>query len=287
MLELRIRNQKPDAYCSENAGKLPTSEDYSALLTGPTRVLMPDGRPLCVYLPKAVPTELTEALYPTLHSLKPLTTGNRGYAGGTPLVTKEGSKRARAKEVSSAIIGAFDKGAGSADQKYCRLTAWTGRNLPAFQELFPLFQVVAENFKEHVPERYAAQMAAVAKTHPDWVIPNSPFTTVTVNNTYSTGIHKDKGDLEEGFSSIVCVRRGNYKGSVLCFPQFGVGADLQDGDLILMDAHQWHANTPLEPLSDDAERISVVSYFRTKITECGSEADELAKAQEIHDPLAV
>jgi hypothetical protein len=64
---------------------------------------------------------------------------------------------------------------------------------------------------------------------------------------------------------------------------------MQDGDLLLMDAHAWHGNTRFDPepkrlvngqLDGDPgfERISVVSYFRAKMTECGSAADEAERA---------
>jgi hypothetical protein len=73
-----------------------------------------------------------------------------------------------------------------------------------------------------------------------------------------------------------------------------VAVDLHDGDLILMDAHDWHGNvpiycrcsgTPLNGLCEDcgAERISVVAYFRTKIAECGSPDEEMARATARHD----
>ena len=119
-------------------------------------------------------------------------------------------------------------------------------------------------------------------------MPGTPFSTVTVNNTYPTGTHTDKGDLDEGFSTITCLRRGDYSGGQLVFPEYRVAVTLQHGDLILMDAHQWHANTAIVcPCGTElngpcpgcgAERISVVSYFRTRITECGTPGQELERA---------
>jgi hypothetical protein len=61
--------------------------------------------------------------------------------------------------------------------------------------------------------------------------------------------------------------------------------------LLLMDAHEWHGNTEMACNvcgdviggtrfhdSCEVERISVVSYFRTKMTECGSAEEEAQKA---------
>jgi adenosylmethionine-8-amino-7-oxononanoate aminotransferase len=82
---------------------------------------------------------------------------------------------------------------------------------------------------------------------------------------------------------------------------------MKHGDLLLMNAHEYHGNTFMdcnvcnEPISGtrfhDAcgtERISVVSYMRTKMTECGSQEEELRRATEWaemkidkHDPASM
>ena len=50
-----------------------------------------------------------------------------------------------------------------------------------------------------------------------------------------------------------------------------------DRDLLIFDAHQYHGNTKLEMNSADAERISVVSYYRTKMENCDSAGEEYEK----------
>jgi len=187
----------------------------------------------------------------------------------------------------------------------CRLTAFTAQQIEQWDQLLPMFKEVARLFEEHVPDRFAVQAEEARKTHDEWIIKGTPFTTITVNNTYPTGIHTDKGDLDAGFSTLVALRRGNYTGGWLTFPQYGVAADMQDGDLLLMDAHEWHGNTPLlcegceEPLRKpehmceetqekakfygmqpvSPERVSIVSYFRTKMVSCGTADEENARRE--------
>ena len=60
-------------------------------------------------------------------------------------------------------------------------------------------------------------------------------------------------------------------------PEYRIAIDLQDGDLVLMDAHQYHGNTQLELQSEDAERISLVLYYRTEMLACGTLMDEATK----------
>jgi hypothetical protein len=205
------------------------------------------------------------------------------------------------KPVMSSILGSFES---SGFYKFCRLTSWTANELEGrWPELLPVLAAIGGKFAEYVPERYAAQMKAVNDTAPEWVVPGTPFTTITVNNTFPTGVHKDAGDLDAGFSCLAVARRGNYAGGMLTFPEFRIAADMQDGDLMLMDAHQWHGNTRMtcecgremdgsveilrgNELSDGpcrgcgAERISLVCYYRTKMAACGTAEEEAVKAQE-------
>jgi hypothetical protein len=285
--ELRLRSRVADAAIRDNlAGKILGPADYDVLLTGPTRLLTPAGKPLCVFLPGAVADHARDdTAYDVLHSLRSYGTKNRGLASGTKRLDPTGRGRSYATDVKSMIVGAVDP---MGQQRYCRLTAWTGLHLPEWQQLQPLLKTVADNLAEHVPDRYRAQMAQVQRTHPDWVVPGTPFTTVTVNNTYPTGVHTDKGDLEEGFSTIACLRRGDYTGGQLVFPAYRVAVDMHDGDLILMDAHEWHGNVAIVCACGTrpngccetcgAERISVVSYFRTKMADCGSADQEMERA---------
>lgn len=284
---LRVRSRLHRDSLSALTGKVLGDDSYDVLLTGPCRVFMPDGRLLCVYLPGGMAGHLTDEHYAILHSLRAQTTNNRGPASGSKLVRVGEQKRVYAMHVSSNILGAFDP---NGSFKFCRLTAWTGRHLPEWETLRPALARVADQMAEHVPDRYAAQMEEIGRTHPDWVVPGTPFTTITVNNTYPTGVHTDKGDLDKGFSTIFTLRRGSYTGGRFVFPEFRVAVDLQDNDLILMDAHQWHGNTPITCACGDrrtklcptcgAERISVVSYMRAGMTTCGSEAEEVQRAVE-------
>lgn len=271
MIELRLRNRVSDEELNEKVGKILTDDDYNVLLTGPTRLRKPDGKPLAIYLPGAL-KDLSPEMYPLFHRLRASTT-NRGLASGSKRV--KAGKRGRALSVDSAIVGYFES---KPPNLYCRLTAFTAHKVAEWDGIQPYLRRVSGLFREHVPARFQAQMSAAADTDPEWVIAGTPFTTVTVNNTYPTGVHTDKGDLEEGFSCLGVIRRGDYSGGRLCFPRFRVAVDMQDGDLCLMDAHEWHGNTALDKHSPDAERISVVHYFRTAMTDCGTLEEETARA---------
>jgi hypothetical protein len=75
----------------------------------------------------------------------------------------------------------------------------------------------------------------------------------------------------------------------LVFPEFRVAVDMHDGDVLLMDAHEWHGNTRIVCACGDepngacavcgAERISIVSYYRSNMVNCGTAEEEANRAE--------
>lgn len=80
MIEMRLRNRTTQEELESKVGKILTEDDYNVRLTGPAKVLKPDGKPLCVYLPGAMNQVSTEEVYQILHSLRGHTSKNRGIA---------------------------------------------------------------------------------------------------------------------------------------------------------------------------------------------------------------
>ena len=74
-------------------------------------------------------------------------------------------------------------------------------------------------------------------------IPNTSFSTVTINRNFRTALHRDAGDFKGGFGNLTVIERGKYHGGYTVFPQFGIGIDLRNNDFVTMDVHQWHSNT--------------------------------------------
>lgn len=276
MIHARVRSQIHPDEMAQKVGKIITEDDYNVLLTGAATIQRPSGAPLLVYLPGAMSGVITPEVYDILHSVRPMLTDNRGHASGSPRVRYGDEKRTRTKKVASMIMGALDSKSAA---KPCRQAAWTRDHPDEMATLAPVFQRIDECYREHLPKLYAVQAEYARKTHPDWVIPGTVFTTITVNNTYPTGVHQDSGDLAAASSTLFCIRRGNYTGGRLVLAEYRLAVDMQDNDLVLFDAHAWHGNTRITPLSDDAERITVVSYYRERLVDCGSSQEELRKAE--------
>ena len=116
----------------------------------------------------------------------------------------------------------------------------------------------------------------IKKTSKDFYIKGTVFTTITINKNFRTAIHTDKGDLKEVFGNLGVLQAGDYTGAYTILPKYGVGVDVRSCDIAFFDVHELHGNTEIKPIGN-AERISIVAYFREKMTECGSAEEELER----------
>lgn len=192
-------------------------------------------------------------------------------------IKKDGtvSKTNIANEVNSGIIGYYDRYPRT---PYCRLTAFNQNHFKDWKEVYPIIKFVDNQFAQLVPDKYKLQRAEADATSQDFVIPNTAFTTVTVNQNWQTAVHKDAGDLEQGFGNLVALRRGKYEGGYFVLPEWRVAIDLQNCDLLMVNVHRWHGNTPIKMISRDALRVSLVMYYRKKMIECGTHEEERLRA---------
>jgi hypothetical protein len=178
-----------------------------------------------------------------------------------------------ANGVMSGIAGWFDR---YPRLPYGRATSYTAREPEKFAMAYPFLQQLAQGFKDLLPWRYNNQMEAAKKMDPRFLVPETPFTTVTVNKSFRTACHFDAGDFTAGLSNLLTLsNNGNYKGCHLVAPEYRVAVNPRPGDLLLINNHEvMHGNTQIELLDEVAERISLVVYFREKMLELGSKEYE-------------
>jgi len=268
MIDIRLRSKISEAELEQKLGKILTDDDYNILIKKDTTIRGLNGELVAVFQKGIIPDDVVEQTYPTLHDLKKHQTNNRGMASGMPRIKRRiGNRTDTVKSIASTVVGSMD---AVGPFQYCRLTAYSGKETDKYKNLFPLFEFIGQQMAKVAPERYKAQMERVNNTHADWVIPNTPFTTITVNNSYPTGVHTDKGDLDEGISTLAVIKKGKIRGGYLVLPEYRVAFAMEHGDLLIFNAHEWHGNTKLEKETDDGERISVVCYYRTDMENCDS-----------------
>ena len=173
-----------------------------------------------------------------------------------------------ANGVFSGIAGWFDR---YPRIPYGRATSYTAREPEKFAMAYPFLQQLAAGFKDLLPWRYGNQMVAASKIDPAFLVPGTPFTTVTVIKTFRTACHRDAGDFTEGLSNLLTLSNdGKYSGGYLIAPEYRVAVNVRPGDLLLINNHEViHGNTPIV-CEEGSERVSLVVYLREKMLELGS-----------------
>jgi len=178
-----------------------------------------------------------------------------------------------ANVVYSGIAGWFDR---YPRIPYGRATSYTQNYYDKFKISFPFLQALDNGFKELLPERWGNQRAAADKIDPAFLVPETVFTTITVNKTFRTAAHYDAGDFTDGLSNLLVLsNNGNYSGGYLVLPEVRIAINVRPGDLLLVNNHEcMHGNTPIVTHDDEVERISLVCYLREKMLELGSKEYE-------------
>jgi hypothetical protein len=269
-------------------------------ITEDTEVFKENGDLLCILKKNVVPEQTLEmARGPFRKAISP--TNNRGSAAGDVsklykvgdkigsatigeikgnqyrALLKDGtlSKTMHAIPVDSSVIGYMDR---YPRIPYCRTTAFSQKYFNEYNLCVPYIKCIDEVFKQYAPHRYKIQKGMAEASSEDFIIKDTAFTTVTVNKNFRTAAHKDKGDLKEGFGNLGVISRGKYNGFITVLPRYGVGLDINHGDVALFDVHEVHGNTEPEKISY-FERISIVCYYREKMIYCGNKQYELDRAK--------
>lgn len=259
-----------------------TAADFDVLVGGNenAEVYKPNGDLLLSYRPDWFSKKLC---YDSIDSCRAAVkkTNNRGTASGVPTVTrilKNGrtSSTTVAQPVNSGIVGYFDR---QARFPFCRQTSFLVQDAAKWSKFVPYIQRADEGFRELAPARWESQKRYADLTSNDWVIPQSTFTTVTINKNWQTATHKDAGDLKQGMGVMSCLRNNKYEGAYLCFPSFRVAVDMSNGSIVVADVHEWHGNTPFVNIKTGYERITSVFYYREKMIQCKTAKEEVSIAK--------
>jgi hypothetical protein len=287
MREIRLRSRVSD---DTLPGKLLDDSDVDLVVCESADVYKPDGTILARFRKGLMSASETRKAY---HGLKGAAyrsdQTNRGIAGGSrndfqdrnvTYVRLDGSKSNTSRAATgstSGIVGFYDR---EARRPFCRTTAYTAKHPEKFSAAMPYFRTIDGHFRDLAPERWEAQRGVCDDTEPEWVIPGTVFTTVTVNKNFQTAVHKDNGDFPEGFGVMTAFSAGTYEGFHLAFPGFDpvVAFDMRTRDLLLADVHEWHGNTTPHG-TPPWERISLVCYYREKMHLCKDMESELEWAK--------
>jgi hypothetical protein len=269
-------------------GKFVDESNYDVLLKESALVYKPDGTLLLALFKKGHSKAALATAWSTLKDWSQVST-NRGVAAGSgkkKRIRADGSVSNVnvADAVNSGIVGYFER---TPRFQFCRACAWNLHNPELFAALFPLCEEASELYRQVGGHKYEKQKAAYDKTNPDFKIPGTVFSTLTINKNFRTACHKDAGNLDGTLNVMTVMREGKFAGAHIVLPDFRVAAELDTGDCIVFDAHEFHGNTPLVQITEKFTRCSVVFYYRENMDLCGSASEELeiVKRRELGTPL--
>ena len=260
-------------------GKFLTDQHFTHLINYDCDAYDLYGNLLFKFRKNIIPFELLKLGYESFKDSIQLTDG-RGIASGSShkRIRKDGtvSNITVGNKVYSGNVGYMDQ---NAMVHYCRKTAFAKTYFDKFKQGIPFVKYVDKLYEELCPLHYKRQKAIAIGTNRNYVIDDTAFTTVTVNRNFATAVHKDSGDFPEGFGNLIIYREGHYDGSYFCLPEYAVAIDLQNTDILFVDVHRWHGNTPYKNMSEDYLRIAFVMYYREYMYNCKSPSEELKNAK--------
>jgi hypothetical protein len=179
------------------------------------------------------------------------------------------SKTNYANAVHSGIAGWYDR---YPRIPWGRPTTYTRDNQELFAKSYPFLQSLSNAFSKLLPWRYGNQKKAAESIDPRFIIPETPFTTITVNKNFRTAAHYDPANMEYGFANICVISKNdNFSGAYLVFPEIGYAVNIRPRDLLFVNNQAGlHGNTELIKHDESAERISCIAFFHERMLELGS-----------------
>lgn len=270
-------------------GQFLTSDDYDLTISQrthnePVHLISEEGDHVCTFVPKALSLSFVAKAHEALIDAASWSS-NRAEAGGSKSgkrIREDGSvsKSVVSEPVRSSIIGYFDR---NTRFNYCRECAWNNKNPDKWQAALPIIQQVSNNFEVHAKEKFFYQKQIADKVHPDFLIPGTVFTTITVNKNFRTACHRDGENLNNSFSCFNVMSQGQYIGGGLVFPRYRVAIFMNNDDVLYFCPQEPHGNTEIKPMNKvKFERISLVYYLREPMLNCGSMEEEMKRGIEIH-----
>ena len=266
-----------------NKGRFYPREHYHTIITHPSNGYWKDEqgkKRLLFKLRKGVISqELQDVAITSYRKMAQQKHPNRGAAGGKmenglTRVWKGGTSEATSTK--SNIAGFYDRPRREHKGKLgtrlaCRLTAFTLNKGDLWTKSQGFIKRCSDLYKKLSREHWEIQKREWDKVPTDIKIPDTVFSTVTVNFNWRTACHLDVGDFSGGMGNLAVVGNGKWEGGLLGFPQFGVAIEVKGGDFLLMDVHQWHCNTEIVG-ADNREnfRMSFVLYLREDMSKCSN-----------------
>ena len=302
-------NQRYKKVWEAKAGEFYDKEHYNKIITESQYGFDEEGNLLFCFIKDAIKQENRKKYKDIIRSCCKQKTKNRGASAGAcdlryfpkkavSLCNKDGEEfkdgkdrysvfykdangkvvnRCQSNMVRSGVAGYFDAVAGLP----CRKVGWSNKNPLKHDSLIELAKEIEENHMVYCNNSYNYHRKKADEVPQNLLFKDTIYSTMTLNYDFRTATHKDKGDLEGGLSTLTIFEDvpDNYTDFYLGLPEYKIAFDVRDGDTLIFNAHEFHANTDFKVLSKKltvdglsgnnfAGRMSVVCYMRNKLDQC-------------------
>tara|TARA_R100001480_G_scaffold816_1_gene2404 strand:+ start:2719 stop:4095 length:1377 start_codon:yes stop_codon:yes gene_type:complete len=309
-----------DTDCDELKGKYLDDSYYDELITEDCDCFREDGSILFKFRKNFVSEDEAEVAFLAFKNLAK-STHSRGAAGGpidpnstywkkrkilklnkpggwsANYINVSGNKSGMKiqNEVASNLVGYWSETKSIGMNMPCRLSHYSREQFLKVEDGTPFIQAISDSYKRLHPEWYNKQMEQ-AMIQPDMIVGDTPFSTITINRNFRTGVHKDAGDY--GFGNLSCLEYGHYHGGYFVLPKYRIAVDMRHGDHLCVDVHEYHANTEMYETEEDKllndklpdifkdnldvgvvglnnryARVSLVCYLRGALKDCEMKLD--------------
>ena len=270
MKEIIVDKIMTDVEIESYQGKEIKRPMIKQIITEDADVYTRDNKLLCRFRKNALNPKKVNDFYDNVIDFAMNVTTNRGTTSGQ----KKTKKNVRDNpKIMSNILGYIDGFAPKQKFNMKRHSIYPKLNVrecrfniehpDKWEHCLPLLKQVDSLYKKYIPSYYKKQRQKADETY--YKIKDTAFTTITTNVNFKTRLHKDRGDDDEGFGNLAVIEDGEYEGSETCFPQYGIGVDVRQNDILFMNVHEWHANLPMKPKNKNVRRLSIVCYLRVNV----------------------
>lgn len=245
--------------CDHLIGKQPTSP-VGDLIDRPAMLVCRDGGVIGVY--EKISADL-------LGKLKHVSAKTKAVKG----------KRLLGLPTSSSIFGSLPRNPVRGD--YCRLSSNSVKELNLLGLVQHCSREVCDVYQRLLPAQYEAQVVASRAILSEWVISETPFTTVNFNKNTAIKYHRDKANQRDVFSSVIILRSG-IRGGELVLPEYGVSLAQSDGYMLLFNGQAViHGVCPITKTVASGYRTSVVLYAMKQMENCYPFAEERKRIKKV------
>ena len=259
MQTIRLKKKRD---CGHLIGKEPSDSEYDAVIDPPARIVRNNGG-------------LTDSVLGVYLKLPPKALKIMGHIARYAKTTK--GLRTYGLPMNSAIFGALPR--IEIRQNYCRLTRNSVEQRDLMALVLDFAGDIAKLYEKHLPGEYGRHLKmSVQDVLTEWLLPDTPFSTVNFNLNHAIRYHRDRAN-QKGVMSNVIITRQNVEGGLLVLPEYQVALRQGDGALIIFDGQAVvHGVTPIQ-FGENGYRCSVVFYTLRGMKNCYPYAEEFERAK--------